>query len=78
MALTLEREHIFQQIKKRKRYKVCFGRLQKKIQQTKLVLPLEREHRNARRKESDCEMYEGVRKVMSKHDAKTFCFYVQT
>ena len=37
--------------------------------------PFEREHRNARRKERDFEMYEGVREVMSKHGAKTSCFF---
>ena len=71
------------------RYNGCFGRpkdvsvikavlegLIKKAK-PKLVLPLEREHRNARRKENDCEMYEGVREVMSKHGAETSCFYVQ-
>ena len=59
MVLTLEREHIFEPTEKRKRYKGCFGRPYKKKRKTKLVLPLEREHRNARRKESDCELYEG-------------------
>ena len=48
------------------------------MRKIKRVLPLERERRNARRKENDCEMYEGVREVMSKHGAKTSCFYIPT
>ena len=78
MVLTLEREHIFEPTEKRKRYKGCFGRPYKKKRKTKLVLPLEREHRNARHKEGDCEVWEGVREVMSKHGAKTSCFYIPT
>ena len=78
MVLTLEREHIFEPTQKRKRYKGCCGRPYKKKGKTKLVLPLEREHRNARHKEGDCEIWEGVREVMSKHGAKTSCFYVPT
>ena len=49
---------------------VLEGLITKKKTKSKLVLPLEREHRNARHKESDCEMCEGVREVMSQHGAK--------
>ena len=76
--LTLEREHISEPTEKRKAYKGCFRRPYKKKGKTKLVLPLEREHRKAQHKESDCEIWEGVREVMSKHGAKTSCFYIPT
>ena len=66
---------MFEPTEKCKRYEGCFGRpYKKKKNKTKLVLPLQREHRFARRKKSDCNMYEGVREVMSKHGAETSCF----
>ena len=79
MVLTLEREYIFEPAEKCKRYKGYFGRPYKqKNSKTKLVLPLERAHRNARRKDSDCDMYEGVREVMPKNGAETSCFCIRT
>ena len=77
MVLTLERDHNFEPIKKRKRYKGCFKRRLNKNKKTKNMLPFEREHQKTRGKETDCDMYEGVCEIASQHGEKNSCFYTQ-